>query len=164
MLGFDRILDAPLRTLDPTLRLRRLLDPRPPTSSSASKENIRKCLVHLRPEESLGFLRRRLAYMHNANKSATPTTATGTAMAAFSAGEHDKPLQLSSIVVGASAPLVLAALDPLLVETEKVVGMVELNNESDIDVEALESVGCVVVSTNADVINGAADGVSSVSV
>jgi len=115
----------------------------------------------LRPEESLGFLRRRLAYMQSANKSATPTTATGTAMAAFSAGEHDKPLQLSSIVVGASAPLVLAALDPLLVETEKVVG-VELSSESDPDVEALESVDCVVVSTNADVADDAADGVSSV--
>lgn len=125
MLGSDNTLGV-CRVLGCGLRLRKLREPleKPPTRSSASNENIRRWRVHFLPDLlpslfSLSLFLLLQARIKKAIISPSPTKATGTAMAALSAGEQEMPWH--SIGRLSAAAAVADWLSPGLAEVTKVV-------------------------------------------
>ena len=109
---------GPLRSLGSRLPRLLELEKRPPISSSASKENARRCLVHfffpnfaaLFSETTapawFPFLR---AQQKHKNMAAMTATTMGTATAALRADEQDMLLHDDSFSETVTAPLVLLA-------------------------------------------------------
>ena len=148
MLGWDRTLSA-----GSTLRVdgwgerdrkvRELLEWGRARSNSASKENMRRCRVHLDLAPGVvlagpAFRRRRRAKRRKSTIAARPSRATGTATAAWRAGEQERPLQSLDWVSAAGLTVALAGMTDELDEVAKVVGAC--------DVEDCVSAGCAVVS------------------
>lgn len=145
---------APLRWL-PVSLLRRLLllENRPPISSSASNENMRRCRDHffgnlcrfsdIEAGADCRLFRRRRQKKASATMSKDPTT-TGTAIAACSPGLHDILLQDVSALDGFS-PLE-ALLTPELVDSGTAAAVVcevgDVVEEMGVDDVGVESV-CV---------------------
>jgi len=128
------VLSWSLRKLRLPLRTLFVLEDRPPIRSSASKENARKCLVHLFPcpffDTSRVPLRLFLRARTKNSKRPRPTKTIGTAIAAFKPGEQDTLVQESSFATTPPSDVVDWAAAVPVAETPGVVWVVNVEDRS----------------------------------